>query len=112
MSSEAETSLILDRGFPARGRSSVDSSPRPTPPFCPRPFLQLRFAPDGVLHVIVVLVVEQLVTPVGRREPLDFAGPMLAHAPPYIIRHANVEHGIVRVRDDVNPEVVIARHQE
>ena len=75
-----------------------------------RPLLQLRFARDGILHVTVMLVVKQLAAAIGRGEPSDVSRAMLAYSSCKIIRHADIEDGIVDVCHDVDPKIVIARH--
>ncbi len=59
-----------------------------------------------------MLVVDQFSPAVISCKPRNFASTMVADSARQIIGHANVEHAIMLIRDDVDPEVIVPHHRK
>ena len=57
-----------------------------------------------------MLIVDQFVTTVFRGESRNFARPMLSYPADEVIGHANIEHLVIIIRQDVDPEVIVSSH--
>ena len=53
-----------------------------------------------------MLVIDQLATAVVGCETWDLSGTMLGNSARQIIGHSNLEHPVMLIRDDVDPEVI------
>jgi hypothetical protein len=72
----------------------------------------LLLARDGGKDIGTMLVVNQFIAAVIASKPRDFPSAMLADSTRQVIGHADVEHGMMFVRHDVDPAVVVPRHEE
>src|SRR5437773_10999498 len=75
-----------------------------------RPLLQLRFSSDSIANVAIMLIVDQFLALTLGRESSFNPLSVLPSSPRQAICYADVKNRIDPVCDDVDPEVVIARH--
>jgi len=59
-----------------------------------------------------MLVVDQLCAAVIRGKSRNFTSAMFADPARQIIGHSNVEHALMLIRDDVDPEVIVPCHRK
>ena len=57
-----------------------------------------------------MFVVDELATAEIRSESRNFSGTVLANSAGQIIGHTNIEHGVVIISHDIDPEIVVSHH--
>jgi hypothetical protein len=112
MSSAVETSLTISEDFwrqvvPPRAHRCDQRHF-----LLPRPILELLFPRDCAQHIGAMLVVKELATAEIRSESWNFSRAVLADSAGQIIGHANVEHGVVIISHNIDPEIVVSHHLE
>src|SRR6266403_5409409 len=75
-----------------------------------RPFLELSLLGDGVAHIPILLVVNQFCAAVCGRKGGTHSFAVLPGSARQGIGHADLKNRMVTVRDDIDPETVIACH--
>ena len=76
-----------------------------------RPFLQLRFSSDGVANVSIMFVIDQGFALIPGSEPHLGTFAVLVSPAREAVRHPDVKNRMFPVRNDIDPEVVITRHE-
>ena len=74
---------------------------------CARPFFQLSLPLDRIANVPVILVVNQFLAAIIGRKRCSDSFAVFPSSPRQAVGYANVENGMIAVRNDVNPEVIV-----
>ena len=94
------------------GPATAGSLLRSTPLSSSATILELLFPCDCAQHIGAMLVVKELATAEIRSKSRNFSGRVFADSADQIIGHANVEHGVVIISHDIDPEIVGSHHLE
>ena len=76
-----------------------------------RPLLQLRFSSDSIANVAIMLIVDRLLALVERRKICTCTFSVLPDPARKAVRDADVQDRMISIRDNINPETVIAGHR-